>query len=84
MARTDKRKTGNSLLKSISPGERLRLRDDVYAHMHTRVWIFSRVEEGNRILLVDESGAFGWNVKMQDVDWEAYRRSKEEGLSLEI
>ena len=81
MAKTHKKKAGNSLLKSITPGERLRLRDDVHAHMQKRGWIFSRAEKDNRILLVDESGAFGWNVKIDDVDWKAYRRSKEERLS---
>jgi hypothetical protein len=68
-------------LKSVTPSERLRLRDDVHRHMQMREWIFSRAEKDNRILLVDESGVFGWNIKIDDVDWEAYRRSKEEQLS---
>ena len=46
-----------------------------------REWIFSGGEKDNRILLVDESGVFGWKINIDDVDWEAYRRSKEERLS---
>lgn len=61
----------------IRVGERLRLRDDVHRYMQTREWIFRRVEENDMLLMVHESGSFGWSVKLDDIDWEEYRRSKE-------
>jgi len=61
----------------ITAGERLRLRDDVHRYMQTREWVFRRVEENDMLLMVHESGGFGWSVKMDDIDWEEYRRSKE-------
>jgi hypothetical protein len=36
------------------------------------------MERDNIILLTHESGGFGWNVKMDDIDWGAYRESKRE------
>lgn len=80
MARYHKKRAEKSLVESIIPGERLRLRDDAYTHIQTREWIFNRAEKDNRIFLVDESGSFGWNIKIDDVDWEAYRRSKGQRL----
>ena len=76
MTKSDKHKTQKSLLKSITPGEHLRLRDDVYRYLETREWIFRGVERDNTILLLHESAGFGWNVKMDDIDWEAYRKFK--------
>lgn len=78
VAKSNNQKTKNFPLKSISPREHLRLRDDVYRYLQTREWIFRRVERDNMILLTHESGDFGWNVKMDDIDWEAYRKSKRE------
>jgi hypothetical protein len=75
--KSDNQKTKRSSLKSITPGEHLRLRDDVHKYMQTREWIFGRVERDETILLVHERGGFGWDVKMDDIDWEAYRKSKE-------
>ena len=66
-----------SLLKSMTPGELLRLRDDVHRYVQTREWILGRVEKDNTILLAHESGGFRWSIKMDDVDWEAYRKSRE-------
>lgn len=74
--KSDYQKTKKSSLKSISPGEHLRLRDDVHRYMQTREWIFRRIEKDNTILLVHESGGFGWDVKMDDIDWEVYQESK--------
>ena len=51
-----------SILKSITPGERLRLRDDALGHVQPRQWIFKRIESNETILLMDESGGFGWSV----------------------
>jgi hypothetical protein len=75
--KSDNQKTKKYSLKSITPGEHLRLRDDVHKYMQTREWIFGRVERDETILLVHERGGFGWDVKMDDIDWEAYRKSKE-------
>jgi hypothetical protein len=77
VAKSNNQKAKNSSLKSITPGEHLRLRDDVYRYLQTREWIFRRVERDNTILLIHESGGFRWNVKMDDIDWEAYRKFKE-------
>lgn len=75
--KSDNRKTKKSSLKSITPGEHLRLRNEVHKYMQTREWIFGRVERDDTILLVHESEGFGWDVKMDDIDWDAYRKSKE-------
>jgi hypothetical protein len=75
--KSDNQKTKKSSLKSITPGEHLRLRDDVHKYMQTREWIFGRVKRDETILLVHERGGFGWDVKMDDIDWEAYQKSKE-------
>ncbi len=57
VARLSEQRGKQHLLKSVSPGERLRLKDDVLKHMHPREWIFKKVEDdGRTILLLDESG----------------------------
>ena len=76
VAKSDYEKAKKFLLKSITPGEHLRLRDDVYRYLETREWIFRGVERNNTILLLHESAGFGWNVKMDDIDWESYRKFK--------
>jgi len=75
------RKGIRSLLKSIVPGECLKLRDDVLKHVHPREWVFKRVEDDDTILLVHESGGFGWSVKTDHIDWEAYQKQKARGKS---
>ena len=70
-----------SILKSIAPGERLKLRDDALGHVQPRQWIFKRIESNDSIWLMDESGGFGWSVKMDHIDWEAYEKQKSKGLS---
>jgi len=70
-----------SILKSITPGERLRLRDDVLGHVQPRQWIFERIESNDTILLMDESEGFGWSVKIDNIDWEAYEKQKGKELS---
>jgi len=76
-ARPVEHKAKRSLLKSIIPGDRLRLRDDVLGHVHPREWVFKRVEDDDTVLLVHESGGFGWSVKVDHIDWEAYQRQKD-------
>ncbi len=81
MKRFDEQERKKLLLKSIIPGERLRLRDDVLGHIQPRQWIFKRVESNDTILLMDESGGFGWSVKIDHIDWEAYEKQKSKELS---
>ena len=81
MRRFSEQGTKKSILKSITPGERLRLRDDALGHVQPRQWIFKRIESNDTILLMDESGGFGWSVKIDSIDWEAYAKQKGKSLS---
>ena len=81
MKRFDEQGRKKSILKSITPGERLRLRDDALGHVQPRQWIFKRIERNDTILLMDESGAFGRSVKIDNIDWEAYEKQKGKRLS---
>ena len=81
MKRFDDQERKKSILKSIIPGERLRLRDDVFGHVQPRQWIFKKMENNDTILLMDESGGFGWSVKTDNIDWEAYEKQKSKELS---
>jgi hypothetical protein len=56
-------------MEDIVPGTRLRLRDDAFAHVKTREWIFSRIEDDNKILLMHENGLYGLVVSFDDIDW---------------
>ncbi|MGA2315366.1 MAG: hypothetical protein ABSG71_03175 [Thermodesulfobacteriota bacterium] len=73
------KKNIRSFLKSITPGEQVWLRDGVLKQIQTREWIFSRVEKDGTILIVLKGGDFGLDVKADDIDWEAYRKSNEHG-----
>ena len=44
--------------------------------MPTREWMFRRMDKDDTLLVLHESGRFGWNVKVDDIDWEAYWRPK--------
>ncbi len=79
--RFDEQERRKLLLKSIVPGERLKLRDDVLGHIQPRQWIFKKVEGNDTILLMDESGGFGWSVKIDNIDWEAYEKQKSKEMS---
>jgi len=70
----DEQERKKSILKSITPGERLRLRDDALGHVQPRQWIFKKIESDDTIQLVDESGEFGWSIKIDNIDWEAYEK----------
>jgi len=70
----DEQERKKSILKSITPGERLRLRDDALSHVQPRQWIFKKIESDDTIQLMDESGEFGWSIKMDNIDWEAYEK----------
>ncbi|HVP80076.1 MAG TPA: hypothetical protein VMV04_19515 [Thermodesulfobacteriota bacterium] len=81
MKRFNEQERKRLMLKSIIPGERIRLRDGALGHVQPRQWIFERIESDDTILLMDESGGFGWSVKMDHIDWEAYEKQKSKGLS---
>jgi len=81
MKRFDEQERKKSIVSSIIPGERLKLRDDALGHVQPRQWIFKRIESNDTILLMDESGGFGWSVKADHIDWEAYERQKSKELS---
>ncbi len=81
MKRFDEQERKKSILKSIIPGEHLRLREGALGHIQPRQWIFKKVEGSDRILLMDESGEFGWSVKIDHIDWEAYEKQKGKELS---
>ena len=82
--RSDEERVNRSLLKYIAPGDRLRLRDDFLRHVNPREWIFKRIESDGTILWVHESGGFGWSVKRENIDWEAYKKEKSKQLSPEF
>ena len=81
MKRFHEKERKESILKSIIPGERLKLRDGALEHVQPRQWIFIRIENNDTILLMDESGGFGWSVKIKNIDWEAYEKQKSKELS---
>ena len=51
-------------LGTITLGELLRLRDDLYQFMQTKESIVRRVNEDSTIFLTHESGGFGWSIKV--------------------
>ena len=65
-----------SILKSITPGEHLWLRDGALGHVQPRQWIFKKIENDDTVQLMDESGEFGWSVKTDNIDWDAYEKQK--------
>jgi hypothetical protein len=78
--RFDERERRKSILKSITPGKHLKLRDDILGHIQPRRWVFKRIDGNDTIFLMDESGGFGWSVKIDNIDWEAY--GKQSGKKL--
>ncbi len=71
------RDRSKKIVNAVVPGERLKLRDDVYRTIRPREWIFKRMEPDDRLLLVNETGIFGWDVKIDDIDWPAYEAKKD-------
>jgi hypothetical protein len=61
-------------LNSIPPGNKVRLRDDVYQHVKIREWIFTGLEKDGTILLSYETHGYIWEAKVEDIDWEEYRK----------
>jgi len=69
-------------LESLAPGESLTLRGDVLKHIKTREYLYQKTEIDNTIFLLHKSGSFGLHVKVEDIDWDAYRKQSGEVTSL--
>jgi len=52
------------------------LRDGALGHVQPRQWIFKKIENDDTVQLMDESGEFGWSVKTDNIDWDAYEKQK--------
>ena len=65
-----------SSLNPVVPGEKIRLRDGALADAKAREWIFEGIERGEKVLLIREPNGEKWEVKIDDIDWEEYRRRK--------
>ncbi len=61
-------KPTRSLLRSLTRNRRLKLQKDVCRHLKERTWHFNRLE-GDTIFLIHESGAYGFGVGIEDIDW---------------
>jgi len=62
-------------LKDLKKGEILHLRGDFRPYMRTRDWVFEDLFKGGGVFLHRKDEGF-LEVKVKDVDWEAYRRKK--------
>lgn len=57
-----------SVLTSLTRNRRLKLQKDVCRHLREREWNFNRLE-GNTVFLIHQSGAYGFGVRIEDIDW---------------
>ena len=62
-------------LKDLKKGEILHLRDDYRPYMRTRDWVFVDLFKGGGVFLHRKDEGF-LEVKVREIDWEAYRRKK--------
>ena len=60
----------------IRPGEKLRLRDNVFPLVKRRSWIFGGMGKRNTIILGHEGTGFIWEVKPDSIDWREYTKRK--------
>jgi len=66
----------SKFLKSLTPGELLILRDDVYENINTREYVYQGTEIDDTIFLLHKSGRYGLHVRVEDIDWDAYQKRK--------
>ena len=66
------------MLNHITPGKRLRLRDDVYKQIKQREWILNRIDSEG-VHLLHESRAYGLIVRIEDVDWSDFHTKPSKG-----
>jgi excisionase family DNA binding protein len=64
-----------SELKPFCYGEELRLRADRYPHLRVRVWLFHK-RKGEKIFLEHKDMGYVLEARMDDIVWEAYRKTK--------
>ncbi len=65
----------SSVLKSLAPGDPIRLKTGALPHVKIRTWEFKGME-GNKILLYHKAKTYTLEVDKEEIDWEEYRRSK--------
>jgi hypothetical protein len=46
----------------------------VYQHVKIREWIFTGLEKDDTILLSYETHGYIWEAKVEDIDWDEYRK----------
>lgn len=63
------------LLRNLKKGEVLHLRDDYHPYMRTRDWVFVDLFKGGGVFLHRKDEGY-LEVKVREIDWEAYRRKK--------
>ena len=63
-------------LTPVVPGEKVRLREGVLPYAKVREWIFEGIERGEKVLLTYGPDGEKWEAKIDDIDWEEYRRRK--------
>jgi hypothetical protein len=61
--------------KPFCCGEKWRLRDYTYEHTKVREWLFF-MREGEKIFLEHKTKGYVWEVRMDDIDWEAFQKTK--------
>jgi len=66
------------VLNHITPGKRLRLRDDVYRQIKEREWILNKINSDG-VHLLHESRAYGLIVRMEDIDWSDFHAKSSKG-----
>jgi hypothetical protein len=66
----------SDFLRDLKKGEILHLRDDFRPYMRTRDWVFVDLFKGGGVFLHRKDEGF-LEVKVKDIDWEAYRRKKQ-------
>jgi hypothetical protein len=66
----------SEFLKSLTPGEILILRKDVYKNINTREYVYQGTEIDNTIFLLHKSGRYGLHVKVEDIEWDADPKTK--------
>lgn len=64
------------LLETLKKGEILHLRDDFRPYMKTRDWVFQDLFKGGGVFLHHKGEGF-LEVKVKDIDWEAYKIKKQ-------
>ncbi len=65
-------KPERSILRDISPGAHLRLRENTCRQLREREWVFNRTEN-DLVFLIHENGSYGLVVGIEDIDWNEFK-----------